>query len=367
MAAAMQTVFESGQFLLKYPEVTGLPDNSFVQWLGDVMFTGRSVGGGESTLIALMSSLEDPAIRFGAAAAVWNQFCTYALAATEGGYVYDSAGTPLERIFQLQLGTAALRFQLGLGWDWTFAQANRFSLTVVDQALIQAGLSTGAPPPRASAVRYQGLVGGKVDLERVFKAVDGAEATAVSSDPKPEAISGDLRIRQSRKGRYTAVLRLSDGSVYRGKGSALPSGAIKATWNPSQGATSAGVAAVDLSRTAPKGFAGLFGNITRAGETLAAVLAEDARIKLPAPAGPYRFDLGGGGSVELKLSKRSRARLWGQLPDGASFTTSAPLWKSATVGERVLVYRPLRQRSPLRGWFDNSAASKTWQATLSWQ
>jgi hypothetical protein len=316
--------------------------------------------------VEMMQGLAPQSIRFGAAAAFRYQLATFALAGVTTGIGFDTAGSALEKTFQRQLGTAALRFQLGLGWNWPYAQANPYALTVVDQVLIQAGLSTGAPLRGAAALRYQGLVGEKADLDRTFKATQSAPAGATSIESKPEAISGGLTIRQSRKGRYTAVLRLSDGTVYRGKGSTLSNGAIKASW-PASGTKSATNVVVDIYRMAPQGFVGLYGDISRGDRVLAAIAAEDTKTRLSSVIGPQRFDLGAGGTAELKVSQRSRARVRGQLPDGKRFTSSTPLWRSATAGDRVLLFRPLRQRSPIRGWLDNTAPDKTWQATLSWQ
>jgi hypothetical protein len=130
MAGGMQTVFNSTPFQSAYPGITSLDNNAFVLWLMNTMFQGRALGDGVAVR-NMMNSFVPQSDRQGSGAA----FFTRLEGTILGNYSYfDPSGTALEKAFQLQVNSAALRFQLqgSAPQFWNYTTAPAYSQAVVE-------------------------------------------------------------------------------------------------------------------------------------------------------------------------------------------------------------------------------------------
>jgi len=359
MARAFQSViFNSPEFLANpdYREITGMDNPTFMGWLRNVMFPGRSAGLDETKILNMMDTIAPQSIRQGAAAAFRSELASVFLA---GGY---ANGSDREKRFQLEMGTTMLLFQLTGVWDSAYGKANPYSPAVVQQVLSKAGIG-GAPASTAKAARYSGLVGSRASLVALQRSEVKSKSGSVVA--QPEEISGGITVNRSAKGAFTAAIRLNNGTSYRFKGKTV-GGALSGTLNdPAKKATFN----ANVYPSTQGGFELLTGELSQGELVLSVVAGLTPTRATYVPTGPHMFSLGGGGSAELRLSKSARATLRGTLPSGTKFTAATPMWLPAPGGSanaRVLMHRPVKGGSAVRGWFENASSDATWQATLAW-
>ncbi len=383
MATATQAVFDAADFQFKYPDVTGLPDQSFLQWMNVVMFPNRS-GGDEPRILTMMETIVPQRIRFGAAAAFRNQLATYALAGSQTGLGFDNRGSAREKTFQRQLGTAMLQFQIGGPWRGDLQNLPLYSEAVVQNLLAQyassGGMTAGITGVAAARVtRYQGVIGSGL-LEEPSIGPDQSELRGQMTSSQVEAwVQGGLSVSIRQNGSYSGALRLDDGTVYRGRGRVDQQGAIDAYWSGPRGGAACHV---QLQRARDGGGAYLVGSVARSGQVWEAVVAQQtysARTNPLPHTTPQSLVLNarddvsqteGTGFGRVTFTRSGMARMAGRLPDGGAFTASVPVWGATpTSGETgLLLHRMLyRGQGSLGGMLFRRPGDTFGQGTFHWR
>ena len=132
MATGMQQViFDSGQFRVRYG-TQDLSNSDFLTWLLNSVFAGRATGQEILRVRTMMDTIIPPSIGKGSAMA----FLSELVAAP--GWI---DGNATEKLFQRQIHSTALNFQLNGTWSIAYGTNNPYSL-----AAVQATLAAGAKP-----------------------------------------------------------------------------------------------------------------------------------------------------------------------------------------------------------------------------
>lgn len=143
MATAMQSLLDSAVFRNAYPTVANMSNRQFVEWLEATVFPGRRSGGNSrNSLVAMMDSYSLQSERRGAALAFQSE---YVAAALSTGLASGDPGG-IERLYQRQIMTTALKFQLGIAnpaplWNKAYGISNPYN-----KAVVTTLLSQGAAP-----------------------------------------------------------------------------------------------------------------------------------------------------------------------------------------------------------------------------
>ncbi|MBJ7391774.1 MAG: hypothetical protein JHC85_09415, partial [Chthoniobacterales bacterium] len=344
MALAFQRlVFNANEFREVYPDVTGLQNTQFSSWLSATMFPGRSAGGvDEAQLITMMNNYNPGTSRQGAAAAFRSAFAAVLLASG-----YDPAGSKLEQLFQRQLATAVLYYQLAaqsspgsVSWQdaLVYGQSNPYSSSVAQTLLTEYTAPGGAVAVGGAAASYQGVFG--LDVP--------GTASKAKAGPR---FNGEIRISTTSKGGYSATVTLGNGTVYRHKGQLQADGSIVGSWAPG---ISVNLSPVD------EGSAKYFGGAIVVGSDASEVVAGRMVYSKSSPfAGPANYTLSllldpvpsaserlqGSGFAAVKIPSSGTARLTGRLSDNTAFTASIPVWGATGQSgqQALLVHRALNK------------------------